>query len=347
MANKTQKTGYFFRCLSLMLNSGISLYESLNLLKEDESEEFSESVERLCQKVSTGSSFSQALRAEQRFPHFCAVLVEAGEASGTLVKSCDRLADYLERSDHLQKRFLGALIYPILIMAALLVVMALMAWFVFPQEKELLESLGAEIPWLSQLVFQGSVLLFHPYLWCAVALGLVALFVLRSEEGSARLINLVRHHWDRAVLLLPFLGELHFKLCACRSLSVFSTLLESGATVAQSLQAASKMMGNSVLEARLQLVLKEIRDGETLATGLGRHDALPVLAYYVFQVAEETGKLSSMAAHLAGIFEDEVEHALDTLASLLEPLAMLCVGGFVGLVIVATLLPTMNVVSQF
>jgi type IV pilus assembly protein PilC len=342
-----QKLSRFFRSTGMMLGSGITLLDSLEHLVMDESLLFAETVRDMNKRLTSGHSFSHALRQHPRiFPRVCGDLVQAGENSGTLHKSLDKLADYLDRSSHLEKRFVAAMVYPIIIVVLMLVMVLVMVWFVFPRERELLESLGAEMPLLTRVLFDWLGIIFHPAVVLVVGLAVFGGFTYYTGGQSGRPKDTLRRLIDTNILKIPLVGSLTFKFCSSRALSVFGTLLESGATVDQALDCAVKMMGNAELESRLRQAQMDLRNGYPFSESLENNHVFPTLAVQLFYVAEETGGLSVMSNRLAKIFEREVENAIETAADLVEPFALIFMGGFVGLILLATLLPTASIVSN-
>lgn len=329
-----------------MINSGVSLLEALEHLSKDESMIFTETIKDLIQHLVSGHSLSSSIRKHPSvFPKISADLIEAGEKSGALHKSFDRLADYLSRSSYLEKRFKAAMVYPAIILLLMFTMLLVMVWFVFPREQELLASMGAEMPMLTRLLFDGLGYLFHPVSLGLAAVSAIAFYTVYTGGRSGHPLQKFRLFFDTQILKVPMLGNLVFKFSAARVLSVFGTLLESGASVDQSMHCSAKMMGNVVLEERLEQAQRDLLNGEIFSDALELHDVFPPLAVHLFRIAEESGGLPTMAGRLAKIFEDEVEDVIDTMASLVEPAALLIMGGFVGLVLLATLLPTANVIG--
>lgn len=342
-----EKLSRFFRSVSMMLVSGISLHDSLEHLTNDDSLIFGETVSDVAKKLAAGYTFSAALRTKPNiFPHVCADLVEAGEHSGSLHRTLEQLADHLSRSSNLERRFKAAMIYPIIIIALMLLMVLVMVWFVFPREKALLESLGAEMPLFTRVLFDWLGIVFHP-----IVIGLVSVLALAGirfytggNEGDPKL------GWRRLVdtnlLKLPLVGPLVSKMCSARALSVFATLLDAGATVDQSMESAAKLMGNVELEDRFKKAKNALMSGYMFSESLEHYEVFPTLAIHLFKVSEESGGMPRMSRQLSKIFEREVEQTIDTAASLVEPLALIFMGGFVGTILLATLLPTASIVSN-
>lgn len=330
-----------------MLGGGLGLLPSLEHLTKDESLVFSETVRGICDTLISGRSFSFALKNYSNiFPKVCCDLVAAGEKSGTLHKSLDRLADYLERSSTLEKKFKAAMVYPMVIIILMFIMILVMVWFVFPREKELLESMGAEMPLITRILFDWLGVAFHPGVLLTLFVAGLSLSILYSRNNEGRAQDALKRLIDRNILHLPLIGPLVYKMSAARVLSVFGTLLDSGSTIDQAMLNSAKMMGNTELEERLNLAQVDLLHGYLFSESLQRHKVFPPLAIQLFAVAEESGGLPVMSGRLARMYEEDVESTINTMASLVEPLALIGMGGFVGILLLATLLPTAQVLGN-
>lgn len=342
-----EELGRFFRCLSVMSKCGITVHESLEHLKHDESLLFSETINGMIRALHSGSMFSGAIRMHPGvFPRFCADFIEAGERSGSMVQTMDRLSVYLERTAHLQRRFVAAMTYPFIVLLLSVGMMLSLVWFIFPREQALLHSLGVETPFITRVLFVTLGFLFHPAVVMIALTFAVAIFVLFQSRETSKGKEAVRKVFDRAVLRIPVLGDLVWKFATAKTLSAFATLIEAGNSLDQSLVCTSRLTGNSVLEDRLKDAIREVRDGETFSDALKKNECLPELAVHLLHVAEESGGLPKMSAQVARIFEKEVEDAIDLVSTLVEPIALMITGLFIGALLLATLLPTTSIVGN-
>ena len=342
-----EKLSRFFRSISLLFGSGIGLFHALEHLSADDDAKFAVVVEDLASKLSHGHSFSFAVREHPKvFPRICADMIEAGEKSGTLNAVLDQLAEYLSRGSALEQRLIAAMVYPVIVFLLMLGMGLGMAWFVFPREREFLESLDAEIPALTKAVFLVFEFAFHPLVLVALVSSLVLGFVLYSGREEKNTQGNFKELTDEWILKLPVIGEFLLKLSVSRALTVLSMLLQAGLMVDKSLLAAGRMLGNTKLEKELHRAVHSLHRGKSLAEALDETHCFPSLVVQLFEVGQETGKLHTVSAKLAEVYEEELDSALAGFVSLVEPIALLIVGTFVGVLLLATLLPTTNVVGN-
>lgn len=330
-----------------MVGSGVNLVDSLEHLAKDESLLFSEAVGKVHKDVARGATFSHALKQHPRiFPPVCSNLVRAAEQTGTLHLTLERLAEYLADSAHLERRLKAATLYPLIVLVLLLIMITITVRFVFPSERALLESLGAKMPMFTELLFGGLSLLFHPFVLGTVAVVVLGAFRYYTGGEQVRPQLFWRRLVDSNILKLPAVGGLVFKIAASRALAIFANLLDAGATIDQAMVYAAPLTGNVELEQRLVKAKSALMNGSTFSEALERHQVFPPLAIHLLKVAEESGGMPGLCHRLADIFEHEVEDTLDTASTLVEPLTLLFVGAFVGLVLLATLLPTVDIVGK-
>lgn len=341
------KLSRFFRSVALLLSSGVGILKALEYLAHDESIEFSAAVEEVARSLGEGKPFSHALREQPEFfDKMSCDLVEAGENCGQLPQTLTRLAEHHARGSMLERRLAAALAYPAVITVIMFAMLLVMVWFVFPKEKELLESVNADIPWLTTLLFEGLGFFFHPlFIVTFLSLTTLALVTLSGRDKSGEQSVFLRKAFDARLLSLPIFGEMILQLSLSRMLHVFSMLQDAGCTVDTSLRCAGNVMQNKVLEAGVDLARANLRQGMSLTESLDRTEVFPSLFVQIFAVAEESGRLVPVSEKLARIYEERLETSLDTIASLIEPLALLVVGSFIGFLLLATMLPTVNIME--
>ena len=341
-----QKLSRFFRCLSLMINCGIPILDAVSQFSDDNSIVFSEVVSDVSRRLMAGASLSEALRAHPSvFPRFCVNLIRAGEHSGSMQISLVQLSDHLERADSLQRRLWATMTYPLLILVLMFVMVLCMVWFVFPREVALLESLGAEMPWATQVLIDTLTIFFHPVTLLVGLVCCVVTVVLLSNQHDSRPLDFLRKKFDTAILDVPILGSFFKKMAAARTLSALSSLLEAGETLDRSLTYASSLLGNVELEQRMAAARKDLRNGHDFSETISANMVFPVLAVQMLKVAEESGGMPRMTRRVSQMFAREVEDSIDTAASLVEPIMFTILGFFVGFLLLATLLPTVNIMG--
>ena len=338
----------FFRSLALLLGSGIGILSCIEYLIPGESVEFSAALEGVAQGLREGKPLSRALREQAgSFDSMSCDLVEAAEKCGRLTQTFERLGDHHARSSALERRLKAALAYPAAIFTIMLFMVAVMAWFVFPQEKELLDSLNTEVPWFTELIFEGVGLLFHPIVVVStLSLAVLAAVTLSGRAETERSPSQLKKRVDSLLLNLPIFGQLFLQLSLSRMLHVFGMLNDAGCTVDTCLRCSAKAMQNATLKDAVEEARQNLTEGMSLTQSIAQTATFPVLFVQLFAVAEESGQLVSVSQKLAAIYEARLESSLDTVASLVEPAAMLVVGTLVGSLVLATMLPTVSMVEN-
>jgi len=323
------KLASFFRRLEAMFGAGVPLHTALAALARTETGELGEALPTVVRDLEHGHRFSQALTRHGRlFPAVAVHLVAAGERTGALHRVLGKLADHFERTMRLGRRAQAALLYPLALVVATVVLLLFLSWFVVPQEKALLAELGGQLPGLTRAVL--GLLDLLPLLPLGALLAVQALVLARREPW--------RDEADRLVLQVPVLGQVLAKLAQARMLSSLATMVGSGMALTDT-EAAGAAAGNRWLEEGYRRFLEALRNGEGLGRAARLGGCFPPLAVALFAAAQEHGRLEGVAERLATACEDDVEPLLDVLAGLLEPALILFLGICVGLSVVAFLLP--------
>jgi general secretion pathway protein F len=268
-------------------------------------------------------------------------MVRAGEASGALEAVLARIADYLEDQVRLNSRVLSILTYPLFMLAFAGVVVGVMVTLVLPQITELLISQNLELPWYTSAVIGFSDLL-RGY-WWLILLGIFALAMLyrsvsRTKGGRAAL--------DRFWLGFPVIGRVIRFLAIARFTRTLGSLLASSVNIVQALNIARHVANNSIFEAAADAARDSILEGAPLATPLRQSGEFPPLVTTMVEVGERSGELESMLIKVADTYEEQVETSIARLTSLLEPVLILVMVGVVGIIIMAVLMPMLQLTES-
>lgn len=339
---KQRAIAIFTRQLATMIDAGLPLVQSLDVLaSQQEDKMFKKIIREIREDVEGGSTFAGALRKHpETFNELYTNLVVAGEEGGILDNILIRLANYIEKAEALKKKVKSALVYPgVIVTVAVLVVMILMI-FVIPVFETMFKSAGQSLPLPTLIVLSISklikkyILLFIP----AVIL-LIYLFrrFYRTENGRALI--------DRLLLKLPVFGILLKKVSVARFARTLGTLVSSGVPILDGLNIVSKTAGNRTIETAILNARASIREGETIAEPLNRSGIFPPMVIQMISVGESTGALDSMLSKIADFFEEEVDIAVGNLTSLLEPFLMIFLGVVIGGVVVSMYLPIFQMAS--
>ncbi|MGQ9508495.1 MAG: type II secretion system inner membrane protein GspF [Thermodesulfobacteriota bacterium] len=339
---KQRSIAIFTRQLATMIDAGLPLVQSLDVLaSQQEDKNFKGIIRDIREDVEGGSTFAGALRKHpETFNELYTNLVVAGEEGGILDNILIRLANYIEKAEALKKKVKSALVYPgVIVTVAVLVVMILMI-FVIPVFETMFKSAGQSLPLPTLIVLTISkfvkkyILLFIP-----TVILLVYLFrrFYRTESGKTLI--------DRLLLKLPVFGILLKKVSVARFARTLGTLVSSGVPILDGLSIVSKTAGNRTIETAILDARASIREGETIAEPLNRSGIFPPMVIQMISVGESTGALDSMLAKIADFFEEEVDVAVGNLTSLLEPFLMIFLGVVIGGVVVSMYLPIFQMAS--
>lgn len=331
-----------------MLKSGVPIHQVLHFLAEGEEDPSAAAeLRKVLRQVEGGRHLSEAFKsAPDLFPPLAVYMVKAGERSGYLQPVLDQYANYLERSVTLSKKMRAAFTYPALLMIMMLAILALMSVFVFPREQEILESLGGELPLISRVVLGFFQTVFNPYLVGFVALVTVLTTVTWPWVGKPFYEKHLSHHVDRIILQVPLLGPIVYKAASSRVLFAMGTLLSAGVSLGPPMKIVGEVADNKTIKERFCASQDALTEGLSLYEAFKSEQVFPDLALQLFRVSEEFGQLDGACSKLSEIFEEEVEGQLESLASIMEPVALFIMGTVIGLVLLASALPTMNLIQH-
>lgn len=338
---------FFFRRLVTLISVGVPIHQALDFVSRDDDPRLAAALEAVVKRVESGWQLSAAMSEHPyAFSNVTVQMIGAGERAGTLPEVADQLSDYLERTVRLERKLRAAFTYPLLLLGLTLAIVTVMGVFVFPKEKEMLESLGGELPLITRLMIGFFDTVFNPWLVASVAGCLALLAVTWPWVGGPFYERHCRRWVDGLLLRLPVVGPILFKASASRLLYAMSALLKSGVAMGQPMTVIAGVAGNEALKERFLASQKALIEGGGLYASLLAHDVFPPMALQMIRVAEEEGHLDAMARRVAGVFEEDVDFSLSTLAALMEPLALFVMGFVVGFVVLASALPTMNMIQQ-
>jgi general secretion pathway protein F len=328
------------RQFGTLLASGIPLMGTLNAVIEQAEERRLKAVLMdVRERVSQGVAFSDALAAHPRlFNDLYVNMVRAGEASGSLDKVLFRLADYLHSARRLHSKIVAALTYPfIMLIIGSVVVVALMA-FVVPKITDVLLKQKAALPLPTEILMAASSAV-RSYWWVGVIAIVAAWFVfVRVRKTKAG-----RLWMDTMVLRVPVVGPLLRKSAVSRFALTFATLLESGLPVLECVAVVKRVVNNQLIANVLDDVQRKIAEGADIATPMKQSKVFPPVVGYMIAVGEESGRLEELLKRISQAYDEEIEIAAQRLTSLLEPLMIVVMALIVGFIVLAILLPILEI----
>lgn len=324
------------RQLATLVGSGIPLVDCLGaLVDQTEQQRLKKVFTQIREKVVEGSSLYQAMTAHPAiFNQIYVNMVRAGETGGALDIILRRLADFSERSMKLRKKIEAAMTYPLFLLMISTVILIFLMSFVMPKVIGIFKGMEVALPWSTRILI-WSTHFAREFWWLVIFLivavsGLVS-FWLKSDSG--------RKTWDGFRLHIPMFGRLHHHAVIARFTRTLSTLLKSGILLVDALEISRLAMGNRIMENVVTEVIRLVGEGKDFAGPLKSTGKFPPLVVQLVRAGEQSGELEEMLAKAAEVYEDEVESAIASLTSLIEPAIILCMGGIVGFIVMAILLP--------
>ncbi len=324
------------RQLAGLVSAGLPLERALTALAEEADDERQRSlVAALRAEVNAGAAFGRALAQFPRdFPEVYVAVVSAGEQSGQLGTVLERLADDLEAQQALRARLLGAALYPAIVTVVAIVIVIFLVTYVVPQVASVFVGTKRSLPMLTSLMLGLSAAVRDGGWWA------LAVLVAAGSSLALALRNpVLRERFDAAWLRLPLVGRLARGYNAARFASTLAMLVAGGVPILKALQAAGETLGNRSLRADAMDALVLVREGAPLASALAQKPRFPGLLSMFARLGEQTGQLPAMLQRAADQLSAEVQRRAMHLATILEPLLIVAMGGVVMLIVLAVLLP--------
>jgi type IV pilus assembly protein PilC len=304
----------------------------------------------VCEEVEGGSSLSDAMgKFPKAFDTLYVKMVAAGEVGGVLDIILQRLSEFMEKSERLKRRIKGAMVYPIAVVAFAILIVTGIMWYIIPQFEAIFTDFGVPLPALTVWLTQASR-------WVAGAnTGQTipgALIVLPAPIVVMILYKLIRAAGpgkaitDTLFLWAPILGTLIRKTVIARFTRTLGTLISAGVPILEAVTITKETSGNYVFEKALQKVHDSIREGESFAEPLRESKTCDPIVVNMIDVGEETGEMDVMLMKIADNYDEEVDVAVASLVSLLEPLMVIIIGGIVGTIVVAMFLPLVAMIES-
>jgi type IV pilus assembly protein PilC len=329
------------RQLSTMVTSGMPILRCLYVLESQaENKLLRTTLAGVRADVEAGLLLSGALeRYPKVFSPLYVAMVRAGETGGVLEECLLRVADQVEKDASLRRQVRAAMVYPTLVITVALVVLLALVAFLIPVFEKVFKQFPGKLPGLSQFMVNFSnALTGQWYLFVLVTVGLVVGFISwkRSRWG--------RTQWDRLKLRIPMkIGDVVQKVALARWSRTLASLTSAGVPIIQALEITGKTAGNIVIDEAMAGVIASVKAGGTIGEPLKQAGVFPPMVGQMVTVGEETGALDTMLSKIADFYEDEVAAAVKALASIMEPVMIIIVGGIVGVIVISMYLPLFSV----
>ncbi len=336
----------FTRQFAVLFNSGISTVRSLDgLSRQTLNGALSRAVREVHDDIRMGYTLAKAMSKHPTvFDSTYLAMVKAGEMSGSMGEIMDRLASLLEREVKLRSKLSAATTYPIVVFVACCLVTFVLVSYVFPTFVSLFEGLDVQLPLITRSLIWITKFLGNPVSVTLLIVGIaVAVYFFKQYARTER----GRRHVDKLLLNMYMIGPVIQKVSLSRFCRTLSTLMSSGVPIVHALEIVSRAVGNSVIGDIIMDLQAGLKSGMRLSQPLREHPVFPPMLCQMVAVGEETGSLPSLLEHLADFYDLEVEHVLEALTSMLEPIMIGIMGIVVGYVLLAVFIPVYDLISQF
>jgi len=327
----------FSRQFATLISAGVSVVSALVILEEQtEDDNLAVVIADVRAKVERGLLLSEAMGSHPKaFDTLYVAMVEAGEAAGVLDTVLDRVAIQIEKSEAIKRRVKSAMIYPTLVLCFATLVLVGMLMFLVPIFVKMFKENGGQLPTLTQYIVTASDFI-RSYWFVIFPIVGGSIWSLMRFKKSPR----GRDMWDAFILKVPMrIGATVLKVAMARVSRTLATLIASGVDIITAIDITAHTSGNAVVEKALLDVEERVQEGIPIAQPLLESSVFPIMISQMVKIGEETGELELMLSKVADFYEDEVDAAVASLTSIIEPVMMLGVGCMVGVIVISMYLP--------
>ncbi|MFH1112201.1 MAG: type II secretion system F family protein [Patescibacteria group bacterium] len=334
----------FSRQLSVMASATLPIVQSLHILeKQTVNPKLKVIVSEIADDVEAGAKLSSALaKYPDVFSNFYINMITSGETSGKIDEVLSYLADEQEKNYDLTSRIRGAMIYPAFILSGLVIVGGVMMVYVVPKLTAILKEAGTELPLSTKMLIAVSSFLAS-FWWLMIILLFGGFTLLRFYTKTPR----GKHLWHMIQLKLPIIGTIYKHIYLVRFTRSMYTLVVGGVPLTKSLEIVSTVVGSAVYENLIKRTIKEVEDGNSIASILSQSPVVPAMLSQMMIVGEKTGRLEEIFKRLSDFYTHEVDALVSNLVTLLEPMIMLVMGVAVGFIVASILLPMYKLSGSF
>ncbi|KKU81903.1 MAG: Type II secretion system protein [Parcubacteria group bacterium GW2011_GWA1_47_8] len=340
---KAQELIDFCHNLSAMMGAGLSLSRALLILeRQTKNQKFKDVLHSLSEDISKGNTMSSGMaKAPAIFSPLFVSMVRAGEESGSLSQSLKIVGDQVEKSNTLKKKIKGAMIYPTVVLSAMVIIATLMFIYVVPTLTATFKEVAADLPTSTKIIIGLSDFLSNHFLLGIVLVVVVvtAIVMILRTKGGHRL-------FEKGLFYLPIIGPLVKQSNAAQTTRTLSSLLSSGVSMVEAISITRDVVQNSFYKEVLVTAGERVQKGISLSSVFKeREDIYPMLVGEMIEVGEETGKLTDMLMNVAVFFENEVDMVTKNMTTIIEPILMVVIGGGVGFFAISMITPMYSVMS--
>jgi type IV pilus assembly protein PilC len=318
-----------------LIHAGLPIIQSLELLIKRQRNVFFRSIlQNVRDRVRGGELLSDAFEAQAVFPKVYTTTILAGEKSGNLEEVMGRYISFQRLAVSFRKKLISSLVYPALLVGVLIVMMVFLITFVVPQFANLYHTLGAELPPMTAIMLAIGVNAKQYSLYALAVLAVAVFFLWRWMKSPAGSIQM-----DRITLSIPMLGDIWLKYQVAVFSRMLSTLLSGGLSLVPSLETSEESMQSRLMSQGINTTTRGVREGQGLARSMEETKVFPEMSVEMIEVGESTGALPAMLNSIAEFYEEDVQNALATAMSLIEPVILIVMGVVVAFVLISLYLP--------
>lgn len=341
---KNQDFVIYCRQFATLIRAGVTIVEATNILKrQSTSKPLKKALEQVEEDIRSGIAFSQAVAKHPKvFPDLFVNMMRSGEATGNIDETLDRLANTFEKQYNIKKKVQSTMTYPAVLMVITIIVVFFLLIFIVPTFVSTFDEMGAELPLITIITVAFSEWL-QKFWWIVIAVVVFVIVGFNMLYKNNKKFNYMFHY---VVMKMPVFGPLLQKNALARLMRTLSSLFSSAVPILQALTISEKVSGNPVLGKVVLEARASLEKGSTLSEPLEKSWIFPPIVTSMTKIGESTGSLDYMLEKVADFYEAEVDRAVDTLKSLIEPMMILILALVVGLIVAAIMLPMFSLYEQ-
>ncbi|MEY2192659.1 type II secretion system F family protein [Neobacillus sp. BF23-41] len=341
---KLQDFVIYLRQFSTLIKAGVTVVEATAILAlQTESKALKKALLDVEQEMREGNPLSEAAAKHKKiFNQMFINLVKAGEISGNLDETLDRLAEHFEKQHYTRQKIVSALSYPIAVGIIAIIVVIFLLVAVVPTFVSMFDDMGGELPAITKFVLSASGFM-QSFWWIVVLMIFAIVFLITYLKKN----NQTKYYFDYILLKMPIFGNLLQKAALARMMRTLSSLFSSSVPILQAMSIVEKVVENEVLAKVIRESRDSLEKGRSMTDPMQRHWAFPPLVTQMIAIGEETGALDAMLSKIAEFYEKEVENGTDRLKSLIEPIMIVFLAGLVGTIVTSIMVPMFSMFDQF
>lgn len=335
----------YCRQFATLIRAGITIVDATNILAhQTDSKGLKKALLLVESELRDGRSFSEAVKSHPKiFPTIFVHMIEAGEMTGNLDETLDRLATYFEKQYNIRKKVQSTMAYPIVLTFVIIAVVIFLMLAIIPNFLSMFEQMGSELPFVTQLVVNMSNFVQQSW-WVLLSILLVVIGIFIYLYRQNKAFNYSVHVM---LLRMPIFGQLLQKSAIARMSRTLASLFSSSVPILQALGIVSKVVNNPVIGKVVLEARENLESGQSLSEPLKKSWVFPPLVSHMTAIGEETGSLDYMLEKIADFYEEDVDRTVDTLRTLIEPLMIILLAGVVGFIVLSIMVPMLSIFTDF